>query len=111
MILLVLKLLVAHALCDYPLQGDFLAKAKNPRAPIPEVPWAFPMAAHAAIHGGAVAFCTGSPLLGVLEAALHAVIDYEKCVGRFTFAQDQIAHVMCKVAWALMAPVLVEIGV
>ncbi len=25
-------LFVAHAVCDYPLQGDFLAKAKNQMA-------------------------------------------------------------------------------
>ena len=24
-------LFAGHALCDYPLQGDFLAKGKNPR--------------------------------------------------------------------------------
>ena len=32
-------LMVGHALADYPLQGDFLAKAKNRTAPIPGVPW------------------------------------------------------------------------
>lgn len=110
MILLLMKLLVAHALCDYPLQGDFLARAKNPRAPVPGVPWGYPMLAHSLIHGGAVAFCTGSPVLGVLETVLHAVIDYEKCAGRFSFAQDQIAHVLCNVAWVLMAPTLLELG-
>lgn len=34
-----LMLLAGHALCDYPLQGDFLAKAKNRAAPLPGVPW------------------------------------------------------------------------
>ncbi|MFM1977463.1 MAG: hypothetical protein RL145_2309, partial [Pseudomonadota bacterium] len=32
-------LIVAHFICDYPLQGDFLSKAKNLTAPIPGVPW------------------------------------------------------------------------
>jgi hypothetical protein len=32
-------LVAAHALCDYPLQGDFLARAKNRAAPIAGVPW------------------------------------------------------------------------
>ena len=47
-------LVVAHFLCDFPLQGDFLAKAKNPEAPLPGVPWQWAMLAHAAIHAGAV---------------------------------------------------------
>jgi hypothetical protein len=32
-------LLVDHALADYPLQGDFLARAKNHTAPIPGISW------------------------------------------------------------------------
>lgn len=32
-------LVAGHALADYPLQGDFLARAKNRAAPIPGVPW------------------------------------------------------------------------
>ena len=32
-------LLAAHALADYPLQGDFLSKAKNRFAPLIGVPW------------------------------------------------------------------------
>jgi hypothetical protein len=36
---LFLLLLVVHALCDYPLQGGFLARGKNEINPIPGVPW------------------------------------------------------------------------
>jgi hypothetical protein len=32
-------LLVDHALADYPLQVDFLARAKNHAAPIPGISW------------------------------------------------------------------------
>jgi hypothetical protein len=32
-------LLVGHAIADYPLQGDFLAKAKNYTLAIPGIPW------------------------------------------------------------------------
>ncbi|WP_312052289.1 hypothetical protein [Brevundimonas diminuta] len=48
-------LIVAHVVCDYPLQGDFLAKAKSRFAPIPGVPWQQALGAHAIMHGGAVA--------------------------------------------------------
>lgn len=101
MIEMLFKLLVVHALCDYPLQGDFMAKAKNPSAPINGVPWAWPMAAHAAIHAGGVYLVTGSPACAIIEFWLHALMDYAKCVGLLTFARDQAVHVVCKVAYAI----------
>ena len=47
-------LLCGHALCDYPLQGDFLARGKNHTDPIPGIPWVHCLVAHALIHGGMV---------------------------------------------------------
>jgi hypothetical protein len=96
-------LVAGHALCDYPLQGDFLARAKNRAAPIPGVPWYQALGAHAVIHGGAVALITGIPLLGVAETFLHAFIDDLKCTGRIGFNTDQALHIGCKLAWALIA--------
>ena len=101
MIELLAKLLIAHAVCDYPLQGDFLSKAKNPTAPINGVPWQWAMASHAAIHAGAVWVLTGSPWLALFEFVAHACIDYLKCSCVLTFSQDQWLHVACKVAWAV----------
>ncbi len=99
-------LIAAHALCDYPLQGDFLAKAKNRTAPIPGVPWWQALGAHAAIHGGAVGLITGVWWLGLLEAAAHCLIDDAKCRGRLTFNQDQTLHIVCKVVWVATAAAL-----
>lgn len=96
-------LLVGHALADYPLQGDFLAKAKNRTAPITGVPWWQALAAHAAIHAGFVAVITGSVALGLAEFVAHFVIDDAKCRGRLSFNADQALHVACKVAWAVLA--------
>lgn len=96
-------MLAAHALADYPLQGDFLAKAKNRAAPIPGVPWYQALGAHAIIHGGAVALITGRASLGVAEAAIHAVTDDLKCRGKLTFNQDQAVHLACKVLWSALA--------
>lgn len=95
-------LLCGHALCDYPLQGDFLAKGKNHKAPNPGVPWWICLAAHALIHGGAVAVVTGSAILGVLEFSIHCLIDYGKCDGWYSFEIDQGFHVVCKIAWAII---------
>lgn len=92
-------LIAAHALADYPLQGDFLARAKSRAAPVAGVPWWQALGAHAAIHGGFVGLITGLWWLGVAEAAVHALTDDAKCRGRITFNQDQAIHVACKLAW------------
>lgn len=100
---LLFALLVAHALCDYPLQGDFLSKAKNRFAPIPGVPWYQALGAHALIHGGAVALITGSAWLGVGEVVAHAFIDDLKCSGWIGFNTDQALHIGCKLLWLAAA--------
>lgn len=102
---LFLALLVGHALADYPLQGDFLAKAKNRANPIPGVPWIHGLLPHAAIHGGFVGAITGSVWLGLAEFVVHCLIDDAKCTGKFgsdparAFNIDQALHVACKVVW------------
>lgn len=102
-------MLVGHALCDYPLQGDFLARAKNRANPLPGVPWIHGLLPHAALHAGAVALVTGSVWLGLAEFIAHCLIDDAKCTGRFGFSPstdfhiDQGLHVLCKIAWTLIA--------
>ena len=96
-------LIVGHALADYPLQGDFLAKGKNRTAPIPGIPWQHPLAAHSVIHGGFVGIITGSIWLGLAESVAHWFIDDAKCRGHISYNVDQGAHVACKVLWAFIA--------
>lgn len=102
-ITLLALLIVGHAIADYPLQGDFLARGKNRTAPLPGVPWQHPMAAHCIIHGGLVGLLTGSLALGAAEAVAHWLIDDAKCSGRFGYHTDQALHVACKVLWVLAA--------
>lgn len=92
-----LALLVGHTLCDYPLQGSFLAAAKNHRNPIQGINPIWCLLCHSAIHGGMVAFVTGSMWAGGFEFLTHAIIDYAKCDGRIGFMADQWLHVACKV--------------
>jgi len=92
-------LIVAHAVADYPLQGEFLARAKSRFAPVPGVPWYQALAAHAVIHGGAVGLITGSLVLGLLEMCSHMLIDDLKCAGRISYNVDQLLHVLCKALW------------
>lgn len=95
-------LFAGHALADYPLQGDFLAKAKNRFAPIPGVPWVYGLLPHAAIHGACVGLITGSLTLGVAEFVVHCIIDDAKCAGRFGFHVDQMLHLICKILWVAL---------
>lgn len=97
--ILFLKLAIGHYLTDYPLQGDFLAAAKNHRKPILGVSWYQALAAHSAIQAGMVWYLTGSLALGCIEFVLHAIIDYMKSDERISFNQDQIAHLACKVIY------------
>jgi hypothetical protein len=94
-------LLVAHAIADYPLQGEFLAKFKNPAAGpfMGEVIWPWILGSHAAIHAGFVGVITGSLLLAAAEFVAHCAIDLAKCRGWFGFNADQALHVGCKAVW------------
>jgi hypothetical protein len=96
-------LIIAHAICDYPLQGDFLARAKNRALPIPGVPWYQALGAHSVMHGGAVWLLTGVPLLGLAETTAHAAIDDAKCSGCIGFNADQSLHLACKALWVVIA--------
>lgn len=98
----VLLLFAGHALCDYPLQGDFLAKGKNHKAPIPGVPFYHCLAAHALIHAGMVYLITRSFWLALAELTIHTMTDYAKCDGRISFNQDQAIHYACKLLWGIL---------
>lgn len=96
-----LWMLIAHAVADYPLQGDWLSKAKNPTLDL--VPgqtiWPLALLSHAAIHAGAVKLATGSWVLAGCEFAAHTAIDYWKCRGGLSYNGDQVLHIVCKVFW------------
>ena len=105
-------MIAAHALCDFPLQGDNMAQLKNRHTPVdparvppgqkPMVTWQYWLTAHALIHGLAVTLITGSTVLGVAETVLHWLIDFAKCENWTTIHTDQSLHVACKVAWSLL---------
>jgi hypothetical protein len=59
-------LLVGHSLCDYPLQGEYLAAAKR-RNSGHSTPWWIALTAHSLIHAGMVFLVTGNFELGLLR--------------------------------------------
>ena len=106
---LFLIMVFAHALADYPLQGDFLSKAKNHTNPIAGVPWYQALFAHSAIHAGFVGVITGSMWLALAEFAVHTATDYAKCNGRISYNTDQAIHIACKLVWAVIAAVAIYV--
>lgn len=96
-------LVVAHFLADYPLQGPFLSEAKNRHTAVGKLFWPHALTAHAMIHAGFVAIITGSIVLGLAEAVVHALTDFAKCESRISLNVDQLIHVGCKVLWAVIA--------
>ncbi|QIG67999.1 DUF3307 domain-containing protein [Rhizobium phage RHph_Y68] len=95
-------LLFAHYVADYPLQGPFLARAKNHRRDgafidgLSDVPWTYGMTAHSGIHAGFVLFLTGSVIFAVIEFFVHFATDWLKNDGWISFKTDQFIHVATK---------------
>lgn len=100
--LLAVLLLAGHAVADYPLQGDFLATAKDRNTPLGAMFWPHALTAHALIHAGFVAVLTGSAWLAAGEFIAHWITDWLKCEKVIGLNADQAVHVACKVLWWLV---------
>jgi hypothetical protein len=99
-------LLVGHAVADFVLQNEVMAKGKNRNVRGTAPPgqtympcWPYWLTAHALVHGGAVALATGSTALGCAETVAHWVIDFYKCEGCYGVHADQGMHIGCKALW------------
>lgn len=99
---LLFLLVFAHMLADYPLQGDFLAQAKNRNTKLGMMFWPHALAAHSIIHGGFVLLLTASIWLALAEILIHAATDWLKCEMRISLNVDQAIHIGCKVLWAAL---------
>lgn len=89
-----IMLMCVHFLCDYPLQGEYLAKTKNRTLSENKELWYHSLTAHASIHAFGVLLVTASWPCFVIELVTHWIIDDAKCRGKLTYHQDQIAHAM-----------------
>jgi hypothetical protein len=93
---------VVHALADFPLQGDYIAKQKSRAQADSFSVWVIALAAHSVIHAGGVWLVSGSLAFGIAELGAHALIDAYKGEGRFGIVADQSLHLACKVVYALL---------
>jgi hypothetical protein len=103
------KLLVGHALMDFSLQTEWMAKFKNwhnvspaPPGQVQQIIWPYVLSAHALLHGGAVWLITGNVWAGMAESVLHWAIDYAKCSNWTGIHTDQALHVACKIFWVYL---------
>ncbi len=92
---------IAHALADFPLQGDYLARMKQRRNASTTFEWIAALTAHSLIHAGAMWIVSGSIIVGILELVLHWLIDLGKGEGKYGYATDQALHISCKVAYVV----------
>ena len=99
-------LLIAHALFDYPLQGDFLSKNKNRHYKDENNNvkglWIHCLTSHSILHAGSVWLITGSFIIGIMEFVLHWIIDFLKCEGITNFHIDQFLHVLCRILYVII---------
>lgn len=99
-------LLIAHALFDYPLQGDFLSRNKNRHYKDEnndvKALWIHCLTSHSILHAGSVWLITGSFIIGIMEFVLHWIIDFLKCEGITNFHTDQFLHVLCRILYVII---------
>ncbi|MCZ6831746.1 MAG: DUF3307 domain-containing protein [Gammaproteobacteria bacterium] len=101
------QFLVMHAVLDFMLQPSVMASGKNRSSKYHGTadsgfpPWYYWLGAHALGHGGAVYLICGNLWLGLMETALHALIDYGKSEEKMTLAQDQALHLFCKLGYCI----------
>lgn len=93
MLELLILLVAAHYLCDYPLLTEALVIDRRRKA---TRSWVFWLTFHASTHGVAVGLITGSIWLGLLEWVLHWMIDFYRADERYSIHVDQALHLLCK---------------
>lgn len=108
------KLFCGHALADFALQTEWIAKNKSRHAGVPagydpklhgppQSIWVYVLTSHALIHGAFVFAATGSAALGMAETVAHWLIDFGKCERKYGIHTDQALHFVCKILWAVLA--------
>ena len=106
---LIFWLFIGHAMGDFALQTDWMARFKNRHLVLPDSDnqptrfvWLHVLTSHCLIHAGAVMLVTGSYTLGLAEFIAHWFIDFFKCEGKYGFHIDQFLHMGCKLIWVAL---------
>ena len=100
-------LICGHAVADFALQSDWMAKNKNRNNPSTYLPpgqiytptWFYVLGAHSFIHGLMVYLVTGDVIWGIIETISHFIIDFAKCESRTNPHEDQFMHLLMKLVY------------
>lgn len=112
--LLFFALCIGHSVADFPLQGSFLAAAKDRHQHPPGIDpqdcgrgriWIYAMSAHCLVHAGFVWIITGSWAFAIAEFIAHWIIDFLKCEGVTNFDGDQALHLLTKLVFVILVAV------
>lgn len=93
---------ISHALADFPLQGDYLARTKQRKQASTIAEWIISLTAHSLIHAGGVWILSGSVILALAEFILHWLIDLGKGEGLYGYVTDQVLHISCKAIYVII---------
>lgn len=103
MLELIFKLIVGHAVGDFALQTDFIAKFKSRwNDQTGTGMWIYVSISHALVQGGMVFLATGNTYLGIAETGAHWLIDFAKCDSMISLHTDQLLHLLCKALWVYL---------
>lgn len=95
-------LLMVHAVCDFGLQNDFMAQAKNRNTALGEFHWKIVLPAHGLIHAAGVFMFTGLISASIIQFVTHCIIDYLKGECYYGFYVDQLLHTIVMFVIALV---------
>lgn len=104
-------LVAGHMVADFALQTEWVARYKNRRTDGGKFPdefgrletvWPWLLTAHSFHHGLMVFIITQKIWLGLLETAIHWIIDFCKTEKWYGFHMDQLFHISCKVLWIVL---------
>lgn len=102
-------LLCGHAIADFALQTEWIAKHKNrhnkstpPTGQKQQSVWAYVLTAHSLIHGLMVYLVTSRTDIALAETAIHWITDFGKCENWYGIHADQCVHISCKILWSFL---------
>lgn len=110
------KLLICHAIADFPLQSPTMAKMKSRRTDIKignelggqyngqeyKLTWMYWLSSHALTHGGIVLLFTSNIVIAFITFITHLAIDFCKTEEWTDIHQDQAMHLFFVVFLSLM---------
>lgn len=102
-------MLFLHALGDFALQSESMAKGKNKHLKpeyIPEgqkykITWFYWLSAHAFIQGGLIFIFFPVVWIAITEVIFHFVLDFLKCENITNPHIDQISHILLRIIYSV----------